>query len=310
MKTIYHICCCLLFLSSSIHGQQYSYHYGIEGNAFAWNPAMAGKFNTQKFGAIYHQPWTGFEGSPQHLNAFFESPIFREQLSVGAILIGDKTNSIQGFESGIAVSYKLRFGYRSRNQLILGIGFRYQNLRAKLDDPTVNNPADPLIALTDQVYNRMNASAGLFFSTHYKESHRPLIYFGLAMHPGIRGQWLGQESGYSPVIHASATLGGKFDLAGEGWYVEPAAWLDYAEPNLVFPQLDIKLERERYYWMRLHSNLNSVALHIGYIIPLGDFADLRISAAGRLLFGKIASYTGLGMDGSIIYETPLPDWTY
>jgi len=295
-------------LSGVLPGQQLPNHYGIDANAFVWNPALAGRFNYRTLGGSYNQPWSGFEGSPQHIQVFGEAPIKPLRLSAGLAVGREFSNTYDRTEVTAATNYKLRFGFRDKMHLAIGISVRWEQLRLSIDNPIVNHTNDPLIGLTRDIYNRFNAGVGLFFATdddYFKET----IYFaGLSVFPAIPGGVGADTQGYRPAIHGSAMAGGSIKLKGSNWFVEPVLWLDFSEPRQLYPQLYVKLERDRYYWARLHASLQSTGIGIGYMISAGESLDLRIGATYRYWFGPINNVNQGGIDGEIILKEQLPSW--
>lgn len=295
---------CAMF--STLAAQQQPNHYGIDANAFAWNPALAARFNYRSFGLSYNQPWSGFEGAPKQLQAFAESPIKPFWMSAGLSVGREFSNTYNRTEITLATNYKLRFGYGDKMHLAIGLSIRWEQLQLSIDNPVVNDPDDPLIGLTRNLYSRFNAGAGLFFATndnYYKET----IYFaGLAVFPAIPGGLGDEVQLYRPAIHGNVMAGASIKLWNSDWFVEPVLWLDYSQPALLYPQAYIKLERDRYYWARLHLTTNSVALGAGYMLQVGRFIDVRIGATYRYWFGSISQVNQAGMDGEFVLREQLP----
>ena len=148
------------------NAQQLPYHYGIDANAFAWNPALAGRFDFRSVGVSYNQPWTGFEDAPKLAQAFAESPIVPLRMSAGLAVGQEFSNTYNRTDVTAAANYKLRFGYRGKMQLTIGLSVRWEQLQLAIGNPTVYDPDDPLIGTAREVYSHFNAGAGLFFATN------------------------------------------------------------------------------------------------------------------------------------------------
>jgi type IX secretion system PorP/SprF family membrane protein len=295
---------CSIF--GNLTAQQLPNHYGIDANAFVWNPALAGRFNYRSFGVSYNQPWSGFEGAPKQLQAFAESPIKPFRLSAGLSVGREFSNTYDRTDVTLATNYKLRFGYRDKMHLAIGLSIRWEQMQLSIDNPVVNDPDDPLIGLTRDIYSRFNSGVGLFFATnddYYKET----IYFaGLAAFPVIPGGLGSEVQLYRPAIHGSAMAGASIKLNNSDWFVEPVLWVDYSQPAQLYPQAYVKLERDMYYWVRLHLTTNSAALGAGYMLQIGEFMDVRIGATYRYWFGSISQVNQGGMDGDVILKEQLP----
>lgn len=292
------------------NAQQLPYHYGIDANAFAWNPALAGRFNYRSVGMSYNQPWTGFEDAPRLAQAFAESPIVPLRMSAGLSVGQEFSNTYNRTDVTAAANYKLRLGYRGKMQLTIGLSIRWEQLQLSIGNPTVNDPDDPLIGTAREVYSRFNAGAGLFFATN-DEYYEETIYFaGLAAYPAIPGGLGAEVQGYRPAIHGSFMAGGSIKTGGGDWFVEPVLWVDYSAPRQLYPQAYFKLERDRYYWVRLHLSTNSAGLGVGYMWRVGKFLDARFGITGRYWFGSIGNVNTPGMDGEMILREQLPGRDY
>lgn len=277
-----------------------TYHYGLDGNAFAWNPAMAGKYDYLSVGAAFHQPWSGFEGGPIHLGAFFEFPITANRVGGGFAVIAEEAGAGRSLTITSAFNYKLRFGYRGRRQLSIGLAARYSRLDISLPGAIVNAPDDPLIGLSRNVYKNINAGVGIFFTNDYDYFARNLFFAGLAANPVIP---YAPEGNIHPVIHASAIVGASLKFDDDSWFFEPVLWVDYGFENLFYPQLSLKVERDLYYWLRLQVSSNSIAPGFGYMVNINDNTQVRISISGRFFFGRLSAYVQRGMDGAVVYRS-------
>ncbi|MCO6490489.1 MAG: type IX secretion system membrane protein PorP/SprF [Phaeodactylibacter sp.] len=280
--------------------QQLAYHYGLDGNAFAWNPAMAGKYDYLSVGAAFHQPWSGFEGAPAQLNAFFEFPITLKKMGGGFAVTAEEIGASRTLAMVLAYNYRLRFGYRGRRQLSLGLAARYSRLDVRLPKAVVNAPDDPLIGLSRNAYKTINLGVGLFFSSSQEYFSENLFFAGIAAIPAIP---YAPEGKISPAVHASAMAGASLKFDDDSWFFEPVVWVDYSVENLFYPQMSLKVERDLYYWLRLQIASNSIAPGFGYMVNLNDNTQIRISVSGRFFFGRLGAYVQRGMDGAVAYRS-------
>ncbi|MCR9100289.1 MAG: type IX secretion system membrane protein PorP/SprF [bacterium] len=295
----------LLLFSLNVGAQQLPYHYGIDANAFAWNPALAGRFNFRSAGGSYNQPWSEFEDAPLNIQVFAESPIKPLRMSAGLAVGRELSNTYDRTDVTAAMNYKLRFGHRGKRQIAIGISFRWEQLQLSIDNPIVNDPGDPLIGSARQVYSRMNAGAGLFFASDDDYYDETIYFAGLAVYPAIPGGLGNDLQRYRPEVHGSFMAGGSFKMQGD-WFLEPVLWVDYSVPQQFYPQFYLKLERDRYYWARLHITSNSAGIGIGYMINFGQFLDFRIGITSRAWFGSIGAVNRPGLDGELILREQLP----
>jgi len=296
----------LLIIPVLAKAQQLPNHYGLDANAFAWNPALAGKFDYRSLGASFNQPWSGFEDAPKNIQVFGESPILERSLSVGIALEGEQATTYERINGTAAVNYKFRFGYQGRRQLAIGIAVRYERMNIAIDNPTVNDLDDPLLGLNRNAYRNLYAGGGLFFSTQKDYFRRSFFFAGIAAFPAISTG----EGGYAPAIHASAQAGAHFKLSGKKWFFEPVLWADYSETLQIYPQLSLKVERDRYYWARLHATTNSIALNLGAMIILNETMEIRLGATARAWYGAIQAYNQVGMDGEVVLRQQMRDRYY
>lgn len=302
MKNSYSLIAIFIMLLFGFAGkaQQQAYHYGLDGNAFAWNPAMAGKYDYLSVGAAFHQSWSGFEGAPAQLSAFFEFPITLNKAGGGFAVTAEEIGASRMLAMTAAFNYKLRFGHRGRRQLSVGLAARYSRLDVRLPKAIVNAPDDPLIGLSRNAYKDFNVGVGLFFTNDYNYFTRNLLFAGLAVNPAIP---YAPEGKISPVIHASLLAGASLKFDNDSWFFEPVLWMDYSFENLFYPQLSLKLERDLYYWLRLQVAPNSIAPGFGYMIRLGGNTQIRVSVSGRFFFGRLSAYVRRGMDGAVVYRS-------
>jgi type IX secretion system PorP/SprF family membrane protein len=298
---------CLLSIVS--YGQQLPLHYGLDGNAFMWNPALAGKFDYRSVGIAYNQPWSGFEGAPENLQVFGETPVFDRKSSIGTGIEGEQSNTYNRVSLTTAFNYKLRFGYRGRRQLAIGLAIRYERMDVFIRNPLVNNHDDPLIGLNQNVYNQLNAGLGLFFASERKYFERSLFFAGAALYPAIPGGLNNEKPTYLPAIHGNTQAGANIKLNRE-WFFEPILWVDFNEAFQVYPQLSLKIERDQSFWVRLHATTNSGALNLGYMVFFNRTTELRIGVSARFWYGAIRDYNGLGSDGDIVLRNQLEDSLY
>lgn len=306
MRILSIILFCGAFLTYyKVNAQQLPSHYGIDANAFAWNPALAGRFNYWSAGASYNQPWSEFENAPRQIQVFGESPIKPLRISAGLAVGREASNSYDRTDITAAANYKLRFGYRGRRQLAIGFSIRWEQMQLSIDNPVVNDPRDPLIGSTRQLYSRFNAGIGLFFASDDDYYEDDIYFAGLAVYPAIPGGLGNELQRYRPEIHGSVIAGGRFNLHANNWFFEPVLWLDYSAPQQIYPQLYLKMERQRYYWARLNVTTNSAGLGVGYVVLLGQYIDLHIGATCRVWFGSIGTVNRPGIDAEMILREEL-----
>jgi type IX secretion system PorP/SprF family membrane protein len=299
---------CLLSIAS--YTQQLPAHYGLDANAFVWNPALAGKFDYRSLGIAYHQPWTGFEDAPKNFQVFGESPIFDRKVSIGVGIEGEQSNTYDRISLTTAFNYKFRMGARGRRQLALGLAIRYERMDININDPVVNDTGDPLLGLNRNVYSQLNAGLGAFFASERKYYKLSSFFCGLSLYPVIPGRMYENRPPYLPVIHGSIQAGGNLKFNGAKWFFEPVLWVDFNEAFQLYPQLSLKMERDRYGWLRLHSTTNSLAINAGGMLIINENTELRIGLTARFWYAAIRNVNGLGGDIDFVLRERLEDTYY
>ncbi len=140
-------------------------------NGLAINPAYAGSEDALSTTLMYRNQWTGFEGAPKTLTGALHSPLGKERIGVGLLVVHDQI----GINSETSImgnyAYMIEMG---KGRLSFGVSMGVTLLDVEWDKLKANDIGDDqLLSSIDQLANP-NFGAGIYYKTND-------FYFGLSI---------------------------------------------------------------------------------------------------------------------------------
>lgn len=183
------------------HAQQQIMFTQYMFNGLAINPAYAGSHETVSATALMRQQWTGLDGAPSTQTFSMHSPLKKERVSLGLLVMHDKIGVTN--QNGVYGSYAYRIPLSTKGKLAFGLqaGATFYNaLFSKVSptDPTFKN---------DIRLAQPNVGFGVYYNTDR-------FYAGISMPQLIETKF--DKSSTDPdsklVRHYFASAGYVFDM--------------------------------------------------------------------------------------------------
>ena len=244
-------------------------------NGLAINPAYAGSQGSLTMTALYRNQWVGIEGAPTTQTFSLHSPVAKERMSLGMLLINDKigiTNQTGGY--GV-YSYRIPLGTSS----ILGFGIQggvtyYNALFSQVSD------SDPTFAGTDVQEYHPNAGFGMYFQNSKS-------YIGFSVPQLIQNEFDRNNSDSDSQIlrHYFISTGYVFDLSKD-LKLKPNLLVKYVKGAPVEFDLNVNLLIHEVIWIgcswRSFDSIDALLqiqlteqLQMGYAYDFATTTDLK-----------------------------------
>lgn len=163
----------LLLFATGIWAQSESLFTHFMFNKLNYNPAYAGAKDVFDAFAIYrNQWWSGVEGHPQTLNVAMHTPFAGDRNGIGLNFIFDDIGLHKTTSIGVSYAYRIPLG--ETNKLALGLGPRWESVRADWTKAVIIDPNDIRVGNGTENRNSFNVGAGAFFTN-------PNFYLGVSV---------------------------------------------------------------------------------------------------------------------------------
>jgi type IX secretion system PorP/SprF family membrane protein len=129
-------------------------------NGLAINPAYAGSHETISLTALAREQWTGIEGAPSTQTFSIHSPIKKQRMSLGLLLLHDRIGVTD--QTGVYGSYAYRIPISDRGLLSFGLQGGFSFYKANFSQIS---PTDPVFANGDVREIQPNIGFGLYYNT-------------------------------------------------------------------------------------------------------------------------------------------------
>lgn len=161
----------LIFLPGIVSGQLHHMSNQYVFNGLAINPAYAGSEDALSTTLMYRNQWSGFKGAPKTITAALHTPIGKERIGIGLLVVNDQigvnseTNILGNYAYMIEMGEgKLSFG--------VALGITLMDIKwNQLDAGDINDME--LLGEIEKLANP-NFGAGLYY-------HNEQFYFGLSV---------------------------------------------------------------------------------------------------------------------------------
>ncbi len=174
-------------------------------NGLVINPAYAGSNDVLSITAGARKQWTGIEGTPNSQTLSVHSPLKKENISVGLILINDNIGVTHQF--GLSAIYAYRIKWNKKNKLSMGLqlgGTQYQTRYSSLATRTIGDNSFS----SDEISGVIPSfGAGIYFNND-------VFYLGLSV-PHLINNFFKDTVASTNIFqrrHYMATLGCIFPL--------------------------------------------------------------------------------------------------
>lgn len=131
-------------------------------NPFVINPAYAGFTKNLNTNLSYRYQWTGFEGSPETINASGHISLLDNRMGAGLMFVSDKIGSSMVTEVYGSYAYRIQLDHHK----VISFGLQAGVANYKTDNSKVNpyDPGDPLFEGSVST-TKPNFGAGIIFSS-------------------------------------------------------------------------------------------------------------------------------------------------
>lgn len=300
------------------HGQQlplfsvYRDHWNVINPAALSNNYLINEWN-MSVGAGYRHQWLGIEGAPSTQLVNWEWVRDEFNSVFGAHLFNDRTGKIgqTGFYGQYA--YRLNFGRRVDQSLLIGLSAGILQYRARLQDIEFFDTEEQPFENDKIIYP--DFGLGIFY--HYTDRY----YAGLSIPQtfGLDTRFTTDEGDYPirRVQHIYAVLGGYFQIAwfgNETSFVEPSIWIKYAPRSPLNADFNARFQISELVWAGLgfgtgFGRQQSGTLHIEGGVVLGEQIQLYNSQLKIGMGFDLPMFGGYGADfGSALEFNAVYSW--
>lgn len=305
-KPLFFILLLLPFLTS---GQQLTQRSPFSETSFIWNPAMTAPWDYWEMGVNYRQEWLGYQGAPSTATIQVQYPFQEENMSLGGFFVHDNASPITLNTAGFAYAYHLQLGRRrGGNQLSIGLNATLSHIYVNALEVVVNDPDDEVLPAGENNKISPNLGFGIFYTSYSRdEFDRTFFFGGLAVNQilplSVILDDFGGSANLSRTLHGNAIIGTR--IVNGDIFIQPSAWINFSEPNIIESNLNVKLEQLEAFWVGLnYSTTQTIALQGGFILN-NDFTrdgTMRIGTAGTFNIGQFGKFRGMGFEFYLAYQ--------
>jgi len=136
------------------------------------NPSVIGSYSNLNGALFYKNQWTGFEGAPEIGGFSINTPLNKNNHSLGLTLINDKIGISNIKDLSLSYAYKLKFN--ENNYVTFGLAGTMIMMQSNLGQLDVIQAGDPLFQSDTRTFTMPNAKFGAYY-------FRNNFYFGFAV---------------------------------------------------------------------------------------------------------------------------------
>lgn len=311
MITMRHILTSIALLTCTmmtidIAAQQIGYNSHIVEAQNFWNPAATAPGTEVETSAFIRRQWLGFAGAPLTGFASFAYPILDHNMSVGGMLMTDRTGPVSKTGLRVNYAYKLPEILADYDQLSLGLSASMSQYAFSDSDLIANDPNDRLISegAMNTIFPSM--SMGLLYTRNGRRDEERKFWLSFSMQQML--------SGNVEILGASAEREQQYFFGvgarkyGYDNYIEPYFTVNITRPELVDMLLGVRYEMIEKFWAGIgYSTVNDIAIQGGFIIPDigGRYTALRVGALGNIATSNAAGDFGPGVELIVSYTYDL-----
>lgn len=132
-------------------------------NGLAVNPAYAGYDEAVSVTALTRHQWIGVEGAPNTQTFSIHSPITKNKIALGLLVIRDQIGITT--QNGVFMSYAYRIKFGRKATLSMGLQMGFTDYKARYSTLRTGTSNDPNFANNDVRGFLPNFGSGVFFSS-------------------------------------------------------------------------------------------------------------------------------------------------
>ena len=172
----------------------------------------------------------------------------------------------------------------------------------------VNDFDDALIPANESSSIQPNIGAGLYYQSYGEgDFDQTFFFFGVAatqlLQSELRFEDNNSDYTLTRALHGNALLG--IRLVYNDIFLEPSAWVNYAQSNIINSNIALKMEKQNSFWAGLAFSSNSTAsFQAGVVLKGGWLKDgtLRVGTLGTYNIGSSGNYQGFGYEFYVAYR--------
>ena len=271
------------------HGQQISHTTTIQELQHIWNPAFTAPGTKLDASAYFRKQWVGFEGSPTTAVASLQYPFVDYNMSVGALLISDRTGAVSKNGIQLNYAYKLKELINRDDQLVLAANGFFHQFSLDASSLVVRDVDDVLLTSNRQTKFIPAFGFGFaYFSNTEEYNGDNAFYFGISALQILENDLLLDAGNAARARHFYVNMGTK--LYGYDHYIEPSFQVNFVRPDIITYQLGGKFELEEAFWAGIYySSVNDVSINGGVILDevAGRYTQLKIGALATINGGSL-----------------------
>jgi len=262
-------------------------------NGLVINPAYAGTRDVLTTSLTYRNQWTGLEGAPVTQVISAHSPILKQKMGVGLVILNDKigVSNETGIYSNFAYRARLRKGYLS-----LGIGAGISIINAKWSNVGLQDQNDQVFLIDTERELRPNFSAGAY----YKNDK---FYLGLSVPFLMSYQYNSENNSLQAAYKANEnnylfTGGFVIDL-NEYLVLKPSALVRYAQAAGIQMDLNANVVIRDAFWFGFSYRMKDA------VVGMFEYqvnAQMRFGYAYDLNISALSPYNGGSHEILLQYE--------
>ncbi len=278
-----------LILYDVVNAQQISHSTPIQELQHIWNPAFTAPGTKLDASVYFRKQWVGFEGSPTTAVASVQYPFADYNMSVGGLLISDRTGPISKNGIQLNYAYKLKELINRDDQLVLAANGFFHQFSLDASSLVVRDVDDVLLTSNRQTKFIPAFGFGFaYFSNTEEYNGDNAFYFGISALQILESDLLLDAGNAARARHFYVNMGTK--LYGYDHYIEPSFQVNFVRPDIITYQLGAKFELEEAFWAGVfYSSVNDVSINGGVILDeiAGRYTQLKIGALATINGGSL-----------------------
>lgn len=296
----------LLLTVGHLSAQQIGYASHITEAQNFWNPAATAAGTEMETSLFARQQWLGFSGAPLTGFASFAYPILDYNMSVGGMVMTDRTGPVSKTGLRVNYAYKLQEVFADYDQLSLGLSGTFAQYAFSDSDIIANDPNDVLLGQNTLNTLYPSVGMGLLYTRNGRRDEDRKLWVAFSMQQVLAGNV--EVLGASAEREQQYFAGVGSRIYGYDYYIEPYMTINLARPELIDMLLGVRYESEDRFWAGLgYSTVSDLSVQGGFILPDigGRYTALRVGILGNIATSDAISDFGPGVELIVSYTYDL-----